>query len=80
MLIQFNCIEFNSRILDPFINTDRLVSYKAAGHRSRYFDILQLEHKAVTYCLRDEHLARPHKRKEIEGDCITPMPGLLTEK
>jgi len=42
------------------INTDLLASYKAAGHRLRYFGRLQLEHKAVTHCSRDEHLARPY--------------------
>ena len=41
------------------VNTDRQASHKAAGHRSRYFFRLQLEHKAATHCSRDKHLARP---------------------
>jgi len=51
------------RILDPFINIDHPASYKAAGHRSRYFCRLQLEHKAAalaldpTHCSHDKHLA-----------------------
>jgi len=46
------------------MNTDRLASYKADGYRSRYFCGLQLEHKAVTLCSRDQHLARPHTNKK----------------
>jgi len=61
MLIQMNCIEFNSRDLGSlhYINTDR----PAAGHRSRCFGRLQLEHKASTlvlyptYVSRDKHLS-----------------------
>ena len=34
-----------------------------------------------TLCSRDLHLARPHKNKrEMEGNYIPPMPGLLTKK
>ena len=67
-----NCIEFSSRALGSFINinTDRLASYKAAGHRSRYFGRLQLEHKAVTHCSRDKHLARPHINKKKYKEII----------
>jgi len=58
--------------LDPFIyiNTDSPASYKASGHRSRYFCRLQLEHKASSFALdpthfsRDKHLARPHINKK----------------
>jgi len=37
-------------IFGPFINinSDSQASFKAAGHRSRYFCRLQLEHKAAT--------------------------------
>jgi len=51
--------------LDPFINIniDLPASYKALGYRSRYFNRLQLEHKAVTHCSRDKHLALPHINK-----------------
>jgi hypothetical protein len=47
----------NLEILDPFINinTDCKASYQVAGHSSRYFGGLQLEHKAVTHCLRNKH-------------------------
>jgi len=48
------------------MNTDR----PAAGHRSRYFGRLPLQHKASalaldsTHCSRDKHLARPHINKK----------------
>jgi len=59
-------------ILDTFINisTDRPASYKAAGHRSRYFGRLQFEHKTSdlaldpTHCSQDKHLARTHINKK----------------
>jgi len=48
-------------ILDPFIysNADSPASYKAAGHGSRHFCRLKLEHKAAKHCWRDKHLTRP---------------------
>jgi hypothetical protein len=60
-------------ILDLFINTDRPASYKAAGHRSRYFCKLQLEHMVSALAFDP-----PHFSKEI-GDHIPPIPGLFTE-
>jgi hypothetical protein len=56
--------------LDPFINinTNRLASYKAAGHRSRYFGRLQLEHKAATHCSCNKHLAQKRKKRERERE------------
>ena len=34
-----------------------------------------------THCSRDKHLsATTYKQKEIEGNFIPPMPGLLTKK
>jgi len=38
--------------------TDRPASFKVAGHRSRYFCRLQLEHKAATLALVTPHTAR----------------------
>jgi len=68
MLIQMNCIEVTSRDLGapslPLTLTDSPASYEAAGHRSRYFSRLQLEHKAATlvldptHCSLHKHLAR----------------------
>jgi hypothetical protein len=66
------------RILYPFIyiNTDSPAAYKAAGHRSKYFCSLQLEHKASnltfdpTRCSRDKHLARPHVNKRKYKETI----------
>jgi len=73
--------------LDPFISTDNSASYKAAGHCSSYFCRLPLEQKASTlaldhtHCSRDKTLsAATYKQKEIEGDYIPSLPGLLTEK
>ena len=69
-----NCIEVTSRDLGapslPLTLTDSPASYEAAGHRSRYFSRLQLEHKVSalsldpTYCSRDKHLARQHINKK----------------
>jgi len=48
--------------MDPFLNinihTDRSASFKAAGHRSRYFGRLQLEHKAATVTYVNPHIVR----------------------
>jgi len=40
------------------INTDLKASYKAAGHRSRYFGRLQLEHKGSALAVVTPHIAR----------------------
>ena len=32
------------------------------------------------HCSRDEHSAATYKQKEIEGNYIPPMHGLLTKK
>jgi len=47
---------------------------------------LLFEHKVSlfafdpTHCSRDKHSATTYKQKEIEGDSVPPMPGLLTKK
>ena len=65
--------------------TDRPASFKAVGHRSRYF-CRQLEHKAATLALMAPHIARAinrattFKQKEIERNRLPPTPVLLTKK
>ena len=71
-------------ILDPFfiINTDSPASFKAAGHRSRYFCRLQLQHKTSalalnpTHCSRNKHLARPDINKKKQKETIF-LPRLV---
>ena len=51
-------------------------SFKAAGHRSKYFCWLPLEHKASTlaldptHCSRDKHSARPHVNRKKQKETI----------
>jgi len=75
-----NCTELILGILDPFIdiNTDRTASYKADGHRSRYFCRRLLKHEASTLaldptrCSHDKHLARPHTYKKKQETIFLP--------
>jgi hypothetical protein len=61
--------------------TDRTSSFKAAGHRSRYFCRLQLvQQGSYTLLERKTFRATTYKQKEIEGNYLPPMPGLLTKK
>jgi hypothetical protein len=69
------------RLLKVNIITDRPALYKAVGNRSSYFGRQHLEHKAARHCSRDKTLSgTTYKRREIEGNYIPAMSGLLTEK
>ena len=64
-------------IVGFFSFTDRPASLKAAGHRSRYFCRLQGRY---TLLARLTFSATTYKQKEVEGNYIPPMSGLLTKK
>ena len=65
-------------IVGLFINTDRLASFKAAGHvRDTSADC----HWSTRPIDRAINTQRDHiYKKEIESNCIPPMLGLLTKK
>jgi hypothetical protein len=77
-------LSFILGVLDPFINinTDRPASYNTAGHRSRKFCTLQLEHKGsilaldLLHCSRDKNLARPHTNRNKQKQTIF-LPHLV---
>jgi hypothetical protein len=55
--------------------TVRDTQQTATGAQGSYCYVLQPAH-----CSHNKHLAPTYKQKEIEGNYIPPMPGLLTKK